>query len=488
MEWQKVFPPVLLASALLAACAGPSGVTSPETAQTAPAHAREAETVGPAEVPSVVEEIQADMETAVAEYREAIVLIESGSTDTGNALIEEALLLLDDSVNRCRRIPGCDLARAVQSYQEIINLQSAMFETGEADAAVPRMDPEPAPVPSGGRTLNGTDLGELIQLNRYVKDALHDWLTWNRPLLMRTLENYQFLRESMLPPYQAAGLPEALLFGILAVESSGRVHSYSRAGAAGPLQFMRATARRYGLGGEKDFDERLDPAKAAEASVAYLNDQFRLLGGSLEKTLAAYNAGENRLRRLNRRLNGADFWSSDFYYSLPRDTRRYVPQVLAAAWLYLHPEAYRLDWPRQRTEHTQLTLLAESSLSELTICLGNEELPNGWFRALRNLNPELAPGDKLSPGTEIRVPVRVAELYPSACQDEAFLATARDLRDASESRVSDLLPYTVRRGDTLGLIASRYRCMSMKELAAVNNIQPPRYLIRAGKTIKVPNC
>lgn len=442
-------------------------------------------------VPSVIDELHEDIRAAVQTYREAVALLDEGSVETGSNMMEDSMFALDEAVQRCRSVAGCDLDLALEAYRTVLTMQESLFVADED--VEPRGDEAPLDGISGesagsNRSLNGVDLAEQIKLNRHVMDAIHDWLTWKRPLLMATFENYRFMRQEMWPSYVEAGLPEALLFGILAVESGGKVHAYSRAGAAGPLQFMRATGRRYGLRDTNGFDQRFSPSHAAKASVAYLNDQFRQLDFSLEKTLAAYNGGENRLKRLNRRLDGADFWSSDFYYSLPSDTRRYVPDVLAAAWLFLHPEDYNLTFPMVEDQLTDLVLDRETSISEVTICLGNEELNDGWFRTLRNLNPHLDNGDRLKPEATLRVPQRVADIYVEKCTQPELIALAADLRDASESRESDLLPYVVRNGDTLSRIASRYRCMSMKELAAVNNIAAPRYFIRAGKTIKVPSC
>ena len=122
--------------------------------------------------------------------------------------------------------------------------------------------------------LRGNDLREMIRLNGPVKAALDDWLTWNRPMFMRSYEYYQYLRDKIAPIYEEAGLPEALLFAMIATETGGRVHSYSHAGAAGLLQFIRSTGRRYGLREVDGFDMRLDPEAATRANVAYLNDQF----------------------------------------------------------------------------------------------------------------------------------------------------------------------------------------------------------------------
>ena len=64
--------------------------------------------------------------------------------------------------------------------------------------------------------LRGNDLREMISLNGPVKAALDDWLTWNRPMLMSSYEYYQYLRDKIAPIYEEAGLPEALLFAMIA--------------------------------------------------------------------------------------------------------------------------------------------------------------------------------------------------------------------------------------------------------------------------------
>ena len=69
---------------------------------------------------------------------------------------------------------------------------------------------------------------------------------------------------------------------------------------------------------------------ATRANVAYLNERFEALNGNLAMALAAYNGGENRVMNLRRRY-GDNFWDSRVYYSLPRETREYVPRILAAA-------------------------------------------------------------------------------------------------------------------------------------------------------------
>ncbi|MEM7707573.1 MAG: transglycosylase SLT domain-containing protein [Pseudomonadota bacterium] len=484
---------LLAASVLLSACSALETLRGGEDAAAPDDSVAVNESTVDTLPPSVVEELYTEIDGAVVAFGEALQLLESGSSDAAERLLDDSLAALDDLSARCRAIAGCDLNVALTAYQEVAALQTQVFHTSaEVSGEGGPVDAEPAPVSASRGTvqLNGTDLTELIAMNHYVRNALNGWLTWNRPLLMSSYENYQYLRSEMAPAFDAAGVPEALLFGILAVESGGRVHSFSRVGAAGPLQFMRATGSRYGLKTRGEFDERLDPARAAKASVDYLNDQLRQLDNSLEKVLAAYNSGENRLKRLNRKLRGADFWSSEFYYALPRDTRDYVPKVLAAAWLYLHPERFNLVFPEIDTELVELTVTREMALGEIAVCLGNDDTSNGWFRTLRNLNPRIKPETRVAVNETLQVPANVAERYQQWCEsdEDQLLTRAQELYDATYGRGEDILPYVVQRGDTMGAIARRHRCMSMPEIAAMNNIPSPRYPLRAGKTIKVPNC
>jgi membrane-bound lytic murein transglycosylase D len=491
----------LLASLVLAACAPkqPIEPLEPESVTTEP----EVVEVLPALPDPGVDALYARLESGREDYIEAIEILAGGSEVSGESRVAAAAGDLNAIARECDETPGCEMTEIVDVFDELLSLQSLAlndqaYRIQELRASAEKdVGREPGTsafvhvIPEMSTTvslLRGTDLREIINLNGPVSAALDDWLTWMRPMLMAAYENYQFLRDDIAPVYEEAGLPEALLFAMIATESGGKVHAYSRAGAAGPLQFMSRTGRHYGLGVEDGFDTRLDPVAATRANVAYLNDQFAVLNDSLDKALAAYNGGESRLERLNRRLGGISLWDSRMYYSLPRETREYVPRVLAAAWLFLHPEHYNLEFPSYDTRKTALRLQSDIAIGELTICLGQEHNPQGWFRTLRNLNPRLGPGERIEAGEEIIVPAVVAEIYPERCLEGEVLERARKLHDANYPDEEEMVPYVVRRGDTLGKIASRHRCVSVGELAALNGIRAPRYVIRVGQELKIPNC
>jgi membrane-bound lytic murein transglycosylase D len=427
------------------------------------------------------------------EYEDGIQLIEKGETASGKKKIAVAQDQLLVGARQCAKIENCDIDRFLDAVADLREIELAALAKSTSDSTESATNPSSASSEAGLPDVRNTppyfrgkDLRELIDLNDPVKAALNDWLTYLRPTLMASYDNYLYLRPKIAPIYHEAGFPEALLFGIIATETGGKVHAVSSAGAAGPLQFMRGTGRRYGLTVQDGFDLRYDPAASTKANVSYLNEQLSVLNENLEKSLAAYNGGENRLRGLNRRYKNTDFWDSRFYNSLPNETRQYVPRVLAAAWLFLHPEDYNLEFPKPHIETGTLKIKQDTSIDELCICFGQEfGQSDGWFRTLRNLNPRIDAEETIKAGAEIEIPTDLMQTYEAKCLQGDLVARARELHEA---RYPEMIIYTVRAGDTLGKIASRYRCTSQREIAALNNLRSPRYMIRIGQRLKIPGC
>lgn len=345
----------------------------------------------------------------------------------------------------------------------------------------------PVTVPSA--SAGQAPLDSVDAMHAAVEAALHDWLTWKRADLIEAWEQYQYMRHLMWPAYQEAGLPEGLLFGMLAKESGGRVHAVSRVGAAGPLQFMAHTGRRFGLEDDGSFDERFDPRLATRANVAYLQERFDEFGPNLELALAAYNGGEGRVRRLLQGAEASSFWADEVRARLPRETQDYVPWVLAAALLFSDPQLYGLEFPEVDATPGTIRLQRPATLGELAICLGQVGgSRNGWFRTLRNLNPREEPFERLPRGTELAVPVRLEAAYADRCVDASGARLAASLHDSRDHRRPASLIYTVRTGDTLSSIARQHGCPSTASIAEENSIRAPRYLIRPGQRLTLSGC
>ena len=149
--------------------------------------------------------------------------------------------------------------------------------------------------------------------------------------------------------FREEGLPLDLAYVPL-VESAFKPTALSRASARGVWQFMRATGRENGLQHDWYIDERADPEKATRAAAKYLKTLHRLFDGDWHLALASYNGGPGRVQRAVKRSGIDDFWqlSASKKKLLPRETRDYVPMILAAMIIARNPAQYRLRDPGRR--------------------------------------------------------------------------------------------------------------------------------------------
>jgi membrane-bound lytic murein transglycosylase D len=456
--------------------------------------------------------ILAKMSLAEARYRAALVKIGNLDPD-GRDESDAALEDMEDAVAECTQQRGCDVSGLLVTYERLLKAAA------DGDAALAPQDDlddghgamyagGPATTTPGTLLDNRThQFDEMVQYNPAIQAAIRRWLTDMRGSLLNSYDNYQYLRPQMWPTYEKAGLPEALLFGIMAKESAGKVHVRSRAGAAGLMQFMPATGYRFGLGVDATgFDTRFDPHAAAEASAAYLNERMAELDGNIELALAAYNGGEGRARRVFESSGRRGFWNADVYAQFPEETQDYVPMVIAAAWLFQHPREYGLDFDNVDSRPATLALQKPASIYELTICLGDSGTRDGFLRPLRNLNPRYEADSWLPAGTSLRATRRMVALYERNCVQGPRAALAQRLiqSDASSAIVhaggrpaakpaavasAPVRPshYSVQRGETLGSIARKFRC-NTGNLARANGVKAPRYNIRPGQQLKLAGC
>ncbi|MDQ3950113.1 MAG: lytic transglycosylase domain-containing protein [Gemmatimonadota bacterium] len=137
-------------------------------------------------------------------------------------------------------------------------------------------------------------------------------------------------------------MPQELIY-LAMIESGFNPKAKSPAKASGLWQFIGETGRRYGLTVNRKVDERNNPAKATDAALSYLADLYDRFG-SWYLAAAAYNTGEGRVSRIMRQVTGRERGSDADYYKisnrLPRETRDYVPKLIAAARIAKEPEKY----------------------------------------------------------------------------------------------------------------------------------------------------
>ena len=476
------------------------------------------------------------MAAAEKRYQDALVLGANNDPKAGpegDAALED----MEDTLDACIKQRGCQVHTLLAAYKRLLK------QKVDAEASASEDEPVYDPLDDGSdhagaaqslpeaaraaRLLNDQRhaFDKMVEYNPAVQAGIRRWLTDMRVSLMTSYENYQYVRADMWPAWERNGLPEALLFGIMAKESNGKVHATSRAGAAGLMQFMPATGRRFGLGPDgTGFDTRFDPAMAGLASAEYLDERMRAMNNNIEMSLAAYNGGEGRAQRVYNQFAGRGFWDEVVYSQFPGETKDYVPMVIAAAWLFLHPKQYGLEFPRIQTEPGSFKLAKAASIYELTICLGNSGTRDGYMRALRNLNPRYDTDTWIPAGTTIKATSRIASLYSRHCVSGPRADLARTLVTADVSAaftrapragnvaVGDISPvagvpttvatgqskpaepkveqarnYAVARGDTLGRIAQRFDC-DLKRLAAANGLRAPGYSVRPGQALTLEGC
>ncbi|GAB2520745.1 transglycosylase SLT domain-containing protein [Lysobacter humi (ex Lee et al. 2017)] len=480
---------------------------------------------------AAVDALASRMQAAETRYSNAMVAAGNGDPAAqreGDAALED----MEDAVNACMKLRDCPVNSMLATYKRL--LKRGVDAGGEIEVAgepVHAHGTLTAAVPEAARAAallsEEHRFDRMVEFNPAVQHAIRRWLTDMRGSLIASHENYQYMRHLMAPQFERAGLPEALLFGIMAKESNGKVHATSRAGAAGPLQFMPDTGRRFGLGNDgSGFDTRYDPRAAAMASAEYLNERMGELNRNIELALAGYNGGEGRARRVHRENGGRSFWDESVYNEFPAETRDYVPMVIAAAWLYLHPEEYGLTFPKVDAKPASLRLEKPSSIYELTICLGNQGTREGYMRTLRNLNPRYEASTYLPAGTSLAATTKIVGLYGRWCTNGARADLARTLVASQPDRaivrgtapvpaqvpmappaaseeptgsdttsgsgvpVSSRTPsreYRVQSGETLFSISRKFEC-GIDALARANAIDGPGYRIRPGQALRLEGC
>ena len=396
------------------------------------------------------------------------------------------------AINQCLASEDC--APEINAYLASLQPQEASTEESAAENGAAEAAEEDLPEAH----ING-DAEEALSYdystnqpllsNPRVQAAMNEWLTWKRPKLIEAWVNYQFLRKRIWPYFQQIQFPEPLLLGIITQESGGRVHSMSSAGASGLFQLMPATASRFGVKGTiGDYDARYHPESAAKGTANYLAEQQGLYGDDYAKILGAYNSGENRFRRLNKKYKNQPVWTTDFYSELPSQTRDYIPKVLAAMLIFENPEKYNVNLETVDTTSTLIQVIDETSLSELAVCFGQYDNNYGWYRILRNLNASVKAKRNIKANSVVVIPNILKPVYGEQCHTSDLQQLAKKLHASDFPERPRYISYTIKPGDNIGGIARKFKCASKTQIASLNKIKAPRYLIRAGKKLKIPQC
>jgi membrane-bound lytic murein transglycosylase D len=264
----------------------------------------------------------------------------------------------------------------------------------------------------------------------------------------------EILDELDLPPELAV---------VALIESGYSMRAVSSAKAVGPWQFIRGTAKIYGLRVNWWYDERRNIVASTYAAGNYLND-LHSIWGDWFLAMAAYNCGEYRVARAVARQRTENFW----HLRLPKQTQRYVPKFLAALYILRDPDKYGIQVPDvEPVEFDQVQITDATDLSTIARCAGTS------LKVLKDLNPECLRWTT-PPKTEIMIKV------PTGAGEECASNLAKI---PPEERVT-WTRHRVKRGETMSVIARKYG-VSVGSLKSLNNVRNA-HRIREGQILIVP--
>ena len=333
---------------------------------------------------------------------------------------------------------------------------AASSKTEEIVASDLKRTPHDVPIPLNGRVLAYIEL---------FQGRLREWFQAG---LQRGAQYLPMIQGV----FRAEGLPLDLAYVPL-VESAFKPDAVSRAKAKGVWQFMAGTAAENGLKRDWYVDERSDPEKSTRAAAAYLQTLSRAFDGDWHLALASYNGGPGLVQRAMKRYRLDDFWTlAGKRNSLPRETREYVPMVLAAMVIARNPVQYGFD----------VALVAPADYQKVkvpqTIDLRKiAEWAGTTLAEIQGLNPELRKG--ITP-----VPRPGREAYELKVPKESAAALEARLAELTPADTAALKWYTVKRGDTLTTIAKKLR-VNRIDLADANYLST-RSGVTPGQNLVIP--
>jgi len=329
-----------------------------------------------------------------------------------------------------------------------------------------------------------------LPYNNIIRNHIHVYTgkRQNKFKVILGLQDYYFpMIEDIFDSY---GLPVELKY-MAVIESALNPNAVSRAGATGLWQFMYSTGRMYGLTINSVVDERRDPVRATHAAARYLKDMYSIYNDWI-LVIAAYNCGPGNVNKaIKRSGNKTDYW--EIYYRLPRETRGYIPQYVAAIYAMNYYKEHGISPVQVNMPRAVDTIVVNKDIHLQQI----SSVLNLPIDELRAINPQYKTGfvpGRTRPMT-LTLPVnRLGEFIDMAdtitgFKKEVYLTTVNNKANPTKStfqppEIGDKakLIYTVKDGDNLGFISSWYN-VGLSDLRYWNNIY--RNTIRIGQKLNI---
>src|SRR5215467_4734742 len=385
------------------------------------------------------------LEAAKLSFDNAFNLLLSGPVEIGaDERLQREFEKLLDGVN------GLELT-ALQEGDGFTEQKSEPAPIDEASEVTSPVDPNIKAKAAAEVSATHSDLP--LMMNDTVAAYINYFSTSGRSILEHSLTRAGRYREMIRRILKQEGLPQDLIY-LAEAESGFHPLALSRAGARGMWQFMGSRGKGYGLERSWWVDERQDPEKSTRAAARHLKDLYKQFG-DWYLAMAAYNSGPGTVQSEVKSTGYADFWELYKRNVLPKETRNYVPIIVAVTIMAKNPEQYELGSIVRDQEIVYDTVKINYPVDLRLVA----ECTDSTLEQLQDLNPSLlrrvTPKDQ---AFDLHVPEGTKEKYQTA-----IAAIPADKRVAWRY-------YKVQPGDTLAGVAKKYRTTE-RAISQVNGLQ-----------------
>ncbi|HKU25207.1 MAG TPA: LysM peptidoglycan-binding domain-containing protein [Candidatus Sulfotelmatobacter sp.] len=408
------------------------------------------------------------VENAEKKYQTGLANYHGGKQDDAKQNFDDALnsLLSSNLDIRSDQRLEKEFDRIVQGVNDLYPGGTATEE--QAESQEPQQKSEPAPIDQTNELSPEADARTKAKAEADVKNTRSDlplmmtdqvagfiayFSNRGRGIFERALARSGRYRGLMLPILKEEGVPQDLIY-LAQAESGFHPLAVSRVGARGIWQFMGSRARGYGLSHNMYLDDRQDPEKSTRAAARHLKDLYNQFG-DWYLAMAAYNSGPGTVQAAVKRTGYADFWELYNRNVLPRETKNYVPIILAVTIMAKNPKQYGLeDVVLERpAEYDTVTIDYPVDLRLVAECVGSTP------SELQDLNPSL-----------------LRMTTPRAGKFELHLPAGT--RDDYESAIATIPPdmrlwwryHVVKPGETLASLARTYHT-TIRQISEVNHLE-----------------
>ena len=425
--------------------------------------------------PDLVAELIATVEK---EYQAGLDQYKAGDKDAAKAHFDRAFNLLLESSTDVRSD-----SRFQPEFDKVLNnVNDLELATVQQSDAAPEQKAEPAPIDEANEVTNypvdqnlkAKATAEIkvthsdlpLMMTDQVASYINYFSTRGRPTLEHGLTQSGRYRDLIENVLKEEGVPQDLIY-LAQAESGFHPYAVSRVGARGIWQFMGSRAKGYGLHRDLWVDDRQDPEKSTRAAAHHLKDLYNQFG-DWYLAMAAYNSGPGTVQSAVKRTGYADFWELYRRNVLPKETRNYVPIIVAVAIMTKNPSQYGLQniIPDPPMKYDTVKINYPVDLRLVAECI--DVTPT----ELQELNPALLRMTTPKGHFDLHLPVGTADKYQAA-----IAGIPTDMRLWWRY-------HTVDRGETLMSLSRTYRT-PLKTIATANQLDMSD-TIDAGAKLVIP--